>query len=337
MQKILPPQKRLAFFNHIYEMVSAGITIFDAIKNFETKDKALKKATREVGIALVSGRGFCDAIQNTGLADSLAMSVLRSGEKSGLIEDALGEIKKYLEKNVQLRGEVFAALAAPSFNILAALCATFYMSMSVMPKISSSLRSLGDLPELSETIFDIADKMAANWQFIIGGMVLVVVACGVTFHRKPAFLYKTPVIGDVLKYQFLSILFNALAVSHRAGSPIIDCLVETRKALTGYTKDRVAAVVRDMQRGAHIDIAIGKDPVLFPKDVVSMVKTARMSGNYERLLGGIAIMCQDRSLKTAKKTASIINPVVIMLVGGLVAVMAISIYYPIATLNVGIS
>lgn len=336
MRKILPAQKRLAFFNHVYEMVSAGVTVSDAVRNFDTKDKALKGAVRKVRTALASGSGFCDALQGTGLADNLAMSVLRSGERSGLIGDALGEIRKFLEKSVQLRGEVFAALAAPGFNILAALCAAFYMSMNVMPKISASLRSLGDLPALSETIFGVANAMAANRQLIIGGMVLALVACGAAFYRKPPFLYKTPVIGDVLKYQFLSMLFNALAVSHRAGSPTIDCLVETRKALTGYTRERMTAIVRDMQRGAHIDMALGKDPVLFPKDVVSMVKTARMSGNYERLFSGIAAMCQDRSLKTAKRTASIVNPIVIMLVGGLVAVMAISIYYPIATLNVGI-
>lgn len=336
MQKLLPAQKRLAFFNHVYEMVSAGVTVFDAVRNFDTRDKALKEAVRKVRTGLASGFGFCDALQRTGLADNLAMSVLRSGERSGLIEDALGEIKKFLEKSVQLQKEVFSALASPCFNILAAMCASFYMSMSVMPKVAGSLRSLGDLPALSETIFDVADKMAANWQLIIGAMALSLVACGVAFYRKPPFLYRMPVIGDVLKYQFLSMLFNALAVSHRAGSPTIDCLVETRKALTGYTRDRMTAIVRDMQRGAHIDMALGKDPVLFPRDIVSIVKTARMSGSYERLLGGIAAMCQDRGLKTAKRTASIINPIVIMLVGGLVAVMAISIYYPIATLNVGI-
>jgi type II secretory pathway component PulF len=332
-KSVLPAPKRLLFFNHLLEMVHSGITVIEAIRNFETSDKALKSAANKVGNALTTGRGFYESLQGTGLIDGLTGSVLRSGERSGLLDEALEEVVTSLENQVQFQQQLKEALTMPCFNIVAATIAVLYLSMSVIPKVGNSLRSLGDLPEVSQMIFDTADTLASNWYVVVGGLVAVVVGIILAFRRKPAFMYRIPVIGDIFRYQLLAVVFNNLAVGYKSGTPIIECLAEMERILSGYGKERLRLVIRDMRRGSHLDIAMGKSPDLFPRDIISMVKTARISGNYDRLLNGVSKLCRNRAFSTAKKLGSMISPIVIMAVALVVAAMALAIYYPIADIG----
>lgn len=337
MQKVLRQKDRMEFFRHVHEMVDSGLTTVDAVNNFTPESKDLKKAIGRVSMAMRKGVGFSEALTVAGLAAPLEKATLAAGERSGNLEAALSMIVRDLEENVEFMSNLKQSLTMPLMNVCAALGAVFYLALSVLPKVGNAFKDFGGLPPLSLKIFAAAELFGKYWYVPLIAMAGTVGALVYVWKTKPPFLYTLPVVGRVLNYFFLSVLFGGLSMSQRAGFSILDGLSEIEPSLVGFTKLKVRDIIKEMRRGAHLDMALGRIPAMFPRDIVGMVRTARVSGNYDRIIPSVAKLCRSRSYQLAKKIATMAEPAVIVIVACAVLVLALSIYYPIATVGTDFS
>lgn len=332
-ERKLTEKDRIAFFRHLNEMTRAGITIMDAITNFESGSPALKKAVARVSSDMRRGSGVSDAIKGTGLLNALCQATLAAGERAGSLDQTFDIIVSDMEEREQFIGELKSSLAMPAINLVAALGAAFYLALSVLPKVGSSFKNFGGLPDISLRIFSAAELFAQHWYVAPLTGAAVGVAIWRIWRSQPPFLFSVPLIGSILKYFFLSVLFGGLTMAQKAGFSTLESFVQMEGTLTGHARAKIKEVIRGMKQGQHLDVVLARDTKFFPKDIVGMVRTARISGSYERIVPSISKICRKRSFSTAKKIATYAEPATLMMVGAVVLVLALAVYFPIATVG----
>jgi type IV pilus assembly protein PilC len=320
-------------------MVASGMTLLRAFYVLEDQieNKLLKDTVSRVREDIEGGLSFSDALaKHQKIFSPLYVAMVRAGEAGGVLEQSLERIADQLEKDDALRRQVKAAMAYPSVVLIFALCVLLGLIAFIVPVFVNVFKDFGgDLPMITKMTVKASQLVTGQWYLLIAGTVGTVV--GFRKWRKSArgrpqwdrvrlrFPFK---IGQTVQKIALARWSRTFSALYSAGVPIIKTIEVTgQTAGNAVIEDAMAKVVDSVKAGGSISGPLRDVPV-FPPMVAQMIAVGEETGNLDTMLTKVADFYEDEVAAAIKALTSILEPIMIVLVGGIVGFIVIAMYMP---------
>jgi type IV pilus assembly protein PilC len=320
-------------------MVSSGMTILRALYVLEaqTESKKLKEAFASVRRDVEAGLQLSDALaRHPKVFNALYVSMVRAGETGGVLDECLLRVADQLEKDASLRRQVRAATVYPILVISFALIVLLALVAFLIPVFEGVFKTFGGkLPALSQFMVDFSHLVDDQWYILII-VVAVLIFSFISFKRSKwgrrhwdAFKLRVPLkIGDVVQKVAIARWSRTFSSLVSAGVPIMQAIEITGKT-AGNTviEESMTAVIASVKAGGTISEPL-KHAKVFPSMVAAMVGVGEETGALDVMLGKVADFYDDEVAAAVKAMTSILEPAMILLVGGIVGIIVISMYLP---------
>ncbi|MDD3486924.1 MAG: type II secretion system F family protein [Candidatus Moranbacteria bacterium] len=329
---------KMMFARHLGVMLSSGLSIpraLDVISN-QTKSKKFKDILLQISEDVKTGNTLADGLAKSGVFDDLSVNMVRVGEVSGNLENVLKLLADQLEKEHNLISKVRGAMYYPSVILVVMVGIGIAMMTYVVPQLTSVFSDVdASLPASTQFIINTSNFMAAHKLLVFGLAILTVFLLVVFFKTKTgkravSFMsIKIPVVKNIViqvnNARFARI-FSSLIQS---GVPVVESLKIISETLTNrYYQEAFRAVSNDVQKGKTIHEELAIFPKLFPTLMVQMVEVGEETGKTADVLLDLARFYEEEIDRVTKNLSSIIEPVLMVIIGSAVGFFAISMITP---------
>src|SRR5215210_922461 len=320
-------------------MVSSGMTILRALYVLEaqTESKLLTETIVKVRKDVEAGLPLSDALErHPKVFSPLFVAMVRAGETGGLLEDSLIRIADQLEKEDSLRRQIKSAMVYPGVVLTFALSVLIGLVTFLVPVFVGVFDQFGgELPTITKFTVFLSDSIKGFWWAWIAGSAGAVYAFRKwksTYRGRgqwDAFRLKIPMkIGDIVQKVALARWSRTLSALVSAGVPLLAALDITAKtAGNRVVENAMADVIESVKRGGTIAEPL-KASSVFPGMVSHMVGVGEETGAMDAMLSKIADFYEDQVAAAVKSLTSILEPVMLVVVGGIVGFIVISMYMP---------
>jgi len=274
------------------------------------------------------------------LFSPLYVSMISAGESSGALEEVLARIADILEKRVQLVDKVKAAITYPVMMACVATGVVIFLLSYVVPGITRLFVEMNrELPWPTKFLIALSDFTRAYFVVMIGILCAGVIASAVLYKnpeyktRLDRLILRVPLFGPLLFRLELARLTRTLGALMKSGLPVITAMEITQRVIQNSLIAQAMGNIKDsVQKGDNVADAV-RTTGLFPPVVYHLIATGQMSGNIEDGLIEIAEM-YDGEVQTAVRTlTSLLEPIILLVMGGVVAFIVMAILLPIFEIN----
>ena len=321
-------------------MVSSGMTILRALYVLEeqTENPKLCAVLVEVRKDVEAGLPLSDALErHPKTFNPLFVAMTRAGETGGMLEDSLLRIADQLEKEGSLRRQVKSAMAYPIVIFVFAAAVMLGMVAFIVPVFAGVFEELGgaELPKMTQFTMVISDVVTGYWYLLILGTVGFAFAF-TKWKKTPKgraiwqrFLLRIPFkIGDIFQKVALARWSRTFSALMGAGVPLLQAIEITKQTAGNIVvEEAMDAVTTSVKAGGTIAAPLMESPV-FPSMVGHMVKVGEETGALTTMLSKIGDFYEDQVAASVKALTSILEPVMIVFVGGIVGFIVIAMYLP---------
>ncbi len=344
------PMRELSIFSRQFAtLVASGMPMLRALSTLEaqTEDVEIKEAIDSVRRDVEAGASLAQAMERKPrVFDRLFRAMVRSGEQSGRLEEALDRMATHIEKIDTLRREVKSALMYPALILTAALGAVIGIVAFVVPvfvgvfeEISEENNEEVHLPVMTQITVDVSHAVTGYWFITFPAIALLIYAGfrwrGTEQGRAATDRLKLRIpmkIGDVIQKIALARWSRTFSGSVSAGVPILQAI-----QITGETSGNIVVeeamedVYQSVKRGGTVAAPISQHAI-FPPMVSNMVAVGEETGQLEDMLTKIADFYEAEVDAKVKALTSLIEPVLILFIGGVVGFIVISMYLPVLSI-----
>ncbi len=320
-------------------MVTSGMTILRSLYVLEnqTKSKLLCSTFTEVRHDVEAGLLLSDALErHPKVFSGLYVAMVRAGETGGVLEQALLRTADQLEKDASLRRQIRSAMIYPTLVITFALTVMLALVAFLIPVFEKVFKEFhGKLPGLSQFMVGFSHLLTQRWYVLIF-FVVAIVGGFLSFKKSKwgrphwdAFKLRIPMkIGDVVQKVCIARWSRTFSALTSAGVPIIQAIEITGKTAGNAVIERAMDdVITSVKSGGSIAEPLRKSSA-FPIMVPHMIGVGEETGALDAMLGKVADFYEDEVETAVKALTSIMEPAMIILVGGIVGVIVISMYLP---------
>jgi type II secretory pathway component PulF len=333
--------EKFFFTKNLAIMLKSGIPISSVVETLveQAKSGTFKKILNQVKADVSRGRSLENSLnQFPKVFDEFYLSLIRVGEESGTLEESLVYLIEQMEKEKDLRQKVQGAMLYPSIVLAATGVIGLVLAFFILPQIIGLFESLNvELPFTTVVLISVA-KILRDWGLIIiPGAVVLFIALTAFIQTKPVkplwhrFILRLPIFGNLLQNISLATLCRNLGIMLRSGLTITSALetsAQVERNLT-YRRD-LKKVSEEVRRGKSIaDVLLTEKFKEFPLFAVRMIGVGEKSGNLEDNLAYLGDYFEDEVDTMTKNLATSLEPILLILIGGVVAFVAISIISPI--------
>jgi type IV pilus assembly protein PilC len=320
-------------------MITSGMAILRALQVLEnqTKSKLLKDTLASVRGDVEAGLLFSDALErHPKVFNPLFVAMVRAGEAGGVLDASLRRTADQLEKDASLRRQIRAATIYPSLVISFALIVLIALVAFLIPVFQGVFKQFGGhLPALTQVMVGLSGLIRHQWYIVIivvGGLAFAFLRWKRSKRGRPqwdAFKLRIPMkIGDVVQKVAIARWSRTLSSLTAAGVPILQALDITGTTAGNAVLERaMGEVITSVKSGGTISAPLSKAKV-FPPMVAHMVGVGEETGALDAMLSKIAEFYEDEVEAAVKALTSILEPAMIIFVGGIVGVIVISMYLP---------
>ncbi|MGE3760423.1 MAG: type II secretion system F family protein [Pseudobdellovibrionaceae bacterium] len=320
-------------------LVGAGVPIVQSLE-------AMSRGARSVGMTNVltsvcsdveRGRRLAEAMAaKPAVFDRLYVNLIRAGEEGGVLEVVLNRLAVYIETSVKLRGKVKGALFYPVAIIIVAIVVIAFIMVFVVPKMSAMFTQSGQqLPALTTMVINTSNFFQHYWYIMIATLIAIPMAIKMYYDtdngRKvlDAIFIEVPVFGDLIKKSAIARFSRTLSTLLSSGVRIIDAL-EISSATTGnWMIEKALLDTKDaVSRGKTLAEPLAKVSY-FPNMVTQMISIGEQTGNIDQMLSKVADFYEDEVSNATDAMTSLLEPILMVVLGGIIAVIVIAMYLPI--------
>jgi type IV pilus assembly protein PilC len=327
------------FARQFATMIQSGLAVLRALYVLEeqTENPRFKKIIASLRSDVESGMSLSDAMERYPVAfDRLYIAMVRSGEVGGSLDASLGRLANQLEKDDSIRRTVKAAMAYPTLIAAFAILVMIGMLLFIIPIFSNMYKDLGgQLPFLTRIMMGVSDGMKRFWYIIFPLLILMVYGLRRlkrtdrgrrTWDRVKL---KLPMkLGTVIQKIAVARFSRTMATLTSSGVPILQAIEITgRTSGNSVIEDAMLGVKESVRSGESIAKPLSRVKV-FPPMVTHMISIGEETGALDTMLNKIADFYEDEVDSTVKSLTSIIEPIMMLFVGGLVGAVVISMYLP---------
>ena len=338
--KAVTPKDIAIFSRQIATMMKSGVPIVMALEIIGNgnKNPKMKKLVDDVRLDIEGGSSIYEAMSKHPVQfDELYRNLVRAGESSGALETVLETIADYKENIEAIKGKIKKAMFYPIAIIAVAILVCGILMVYVVPIFKEQFASFGaDLPAFTALVFGFSDLLVKWWWAV----VLVLLAASTAFmymfkrslklqHTVDRLLLKVPVIGQVLQNSAIARFARTLAVTFKAGVPLVEAMESVAGATGNMVYQNAVEQMRDdVAVGYQLNVAM-KQVGVFPHMVVQMTSIGEEAGALDTMLFKVAEFYEQEVNNAVDAITSLIEPFIMVIIGGLVGSIVIAMYLPI--------
>ena len=343
---ILEPFKKVkltdlvVFTRQFATMINAGLPIVRSlyILSEQTDNKKLKETLDDVRKDVEAGLAISEALEkHPKVFNKLYTEMVRAGEIGGILDEVLLRIAAQLEKDQDLRRKIKSAMTYPIVVLVLAILAASFMLIFIVPIFAKMFEDLGGtLPLPTRISMGLSEILTSIWGVFIYGALIAGVMFFLRWRKTesgrkivdPAMLKIPAKIGDIIQKAALARFARTLGTLSAAGVPILQSLEVTANSSGNYVIEKALLQSREAVReGIPIYQPLEEEPV-FPPMVTRMIAVGEETGDIDGMLTKIAEFYESEVDAAVKSLTSIIEPLMIVVVGGIVGGIIISMYLP---------
>ena len=339
LPKRIKAQELTIMTRQLATMISSGMTLLRAFYVLEEQieNDKLRNVVADVREDIESGLSFSDALgKHEKVFGPLYVAMVRAGEAGGVLEESLARVADQLEKDDALRRQVKSAMAYPTVVLVFAMCVLLGMIAFIVPVFVGIFKDFGgELPMITKFTVGLSKVVTGQWYLLVGGTVGLFV--GFKKWRKSAWgrpqwdrvrLRIPAKIGATVQKIALARWSRTFSALYSAGVPIMQAIEVTgQTAGNAVVEDAMASVIESVKSGGSIAAPL-KDAPIFPAMVAQMIAVGEETGNLDAMLSKVADFYEDEVAAAIKALTSILEPIMIVLVGGIVGFIVIAMYMP---------
>jgi len=334
------PQDVAIFSRQIATMMASGVPMvqsFDIIADGQ-KNPRFRNMLTDVKQGIEGGQSLHEALGRYPVQfDELYRNLVRAGESAGVLDTVLDTVATYKERTEAIKKKIKKALFYPIMVLCVALLVSMIMLLFVVPVFAKTFQDAGAaLPAPTQVVVSASKFMQSYWWVVIGVIIGSVVALVMAKRRSVKFAHfldrvtlKLPVMGNILRQSAIARFARTLGVTFHAGVPLVEAL----DAVSGATG---SVVYGDAVKQMRDDIAVGhqlqlamRQTGLFPNMVVQMTGIGEESGALDDMLFKVAEFYEQEVSNAVDTLATLLEPLIMVILGVLVGGMVVSLYLPI--------
>lgn len=335
--------KVLTIFSRQFALlVSAGLTLARALSTMEEQAEFphFRDILADLRRRVQSGETLFVAMSHHKRAFSpFYRSMVKAGETGGVLEEVLDRMAVFFEKELKLRHKIKAAMAYPIFVLVAAMTITMGILIFIVPQFAQFFEEISEgkaeMPALTQFLLDASDFMLMNFWWVVPGPLLLLV--GFFKFRQSRWghilldrlILHLPLFGKLSRMVGVSRFSRTLGTLIQSGVTLMDSLAVTRTTADNYVLEQGVDYIRDRVReGEPISLPMKRSRI-FPPMVYNMVAVGEEAGNLELMLHKVADFYDEEIDALVEQLASMIEPIMIMVIGIIVGVIVVGLYLPI--------
>lgn len=336
----LPSLKELAVFSKQFSlMIENGVPLLQSLNLLKSQQRrqVFAEIIDQIAKAVEKGASLSDAMEpHAGIFDSLYVSLVRAGEASGRLDVIFRQLVVYIEKAVKIRAQVKSAMNYPVIIVVVAVAVVSLLLTFVVPTFAKQFQENGQkLPQLTQFVIDMSDFMMGNIGGILGGMIAFVL--GIRFYIKrpegrrvfDTYILKAPLIGEILTKIAIGRFCGTMSTMLSSGVAILEALTICAAAAGNKRIEEMVIKIRDAISEGQTFAAPLEESGIFPKMVSSMVAVGEATGTLDVTLAKITDIYDDEVETSINAMTAMIEPLMIVVIGGLVGFIVIAMYLPV--------
>jgi type IV pilus assembly protein PilC len=332
-------RERALFASKMAALVDAGVPIVRGLNLMATQQKhpLFKRALTSVSQAVSQGDSLGAAIRRwPKVFDKLTIAMIEAGEVGGVLDDTLRRLAKLLEDNAKLQNQIKGAMGYPVAVLVIAILVFLGMTIFLIPTFAEIFDSLGaELPAFTQMMVNLSATLRSSFSlYLVGGLITAswlffrFYATPLGRRRVDALVLKLPLFGDLLQKTATAQFCRTFSSLAKAGVPILLSLEIVRETTSNsIIADAIDASRRDILEGVPLSIAIASKNV-FPEMAVGMMTIGEETGELDAMLTKVADFYEDEVSAALKALTSMLEPAMIVFVGGIVASILLAMYLP---------
>lgn len=342
--KPIKPADIAVFTRQLATMLKAGVPL---VQSFEIVEEGIEKPrmaelVKTIKNDVASGNGLAPSLEkHPRQFDELFCSLVGSGEDSGTLEIMLDRVATYKEKTEQLKAKIKKAMTYPIAVVCVALIVCAILLIKVVPVFANTFENFGsELPAFTQFVMNISDFVIAWWFVMMVGIAAIIFATREAKLRSVKFsefidrmALRTPVVGGIVHDGVIARFSRTLATTFAAGVPLVEALNSTAGAAGNSVYSKAIRRIRDdVTTGSTLYNSI-KSTGLFPNMLLQMVSIGEESGSLDEMLDKVATHYEEAVDNAVDSLSSLMEPIIMSVLGVLVGGLMIAMYLPIFMLG----
>lgn len=332
------------FTRQLATMMKAGVPLlqsFDIVAKGHS-NPSVSKLIQDLRADVETGTSLNQAFRKFPLYfDALFCNLVGAGEQAGILEELLTRLAVYKEKTIAIKGKIKSALFYPISILVVAFVVTAVIMIWVVPAFKTVFASFGaNLPAPTLIVMGISDFFVKWWWLIFGGIGSALYFFFQSWKRSEkvqramdTILLKAPIFGAVIKKATIARWTRTLATMFAAGVPLVESLDSVGGASGNFIYlDATRKIQTEVSTGTSLTVAMQNSNV-FPSMVTQMVSIGEESGALDQMLGKVADFYEDEVDEAVESLSSLMEPMIMVILGVLIGGLVIAMYLPIFKLG----
>lgn len=334
------------FTRQLATMIDAGVPLVRSLATLQnqTESPVFKKHLIEVSKDIEGGMAFADALaKHPTVFSTIYINMVRAGEAGGILDDILKKLAVQQEKDASIKAKFKSAMTYPTVLITITFTVFIALMTFVVPKIGKIIVDLGaegsKVPPLTQAMLNISHFMTSQWYILLGGILIITFSLR-AYLKKPAgkrmrdrLLLKIPVLKVVIVKVAVARFSRIFASLMTAGVSVIEAIEITAKAIGNtLVEDELLAAAKEVANGTPLSVPLSQSKI-FPPIVSQMLAVGEETGRIGDILVKVADFYEEEVDATVESLSSILEPIMIVIMGAMVGLIAASVIGPISGLS----
>ena len=333
------PQLQVAVFSQqLVSLLDAGLSLVEALEALAQKESnsATQQIIQRILLRLYEGQTLATAIaEHPATFPDLYVAAVRASEKSGALREALTRYIAYQQQADTLRKTLVNACIYPAVLLVAGLLVTLFLLGYVVPRFSSIYEDVGtDLPFASRLLLQWGQLLDAHVGLVVTALVAALVGAGYALSRPAlratvgAWIARIPAVGRQLHVYQLARLYRTAGMLIRGGIPAVSALRMSAGVVRASSRTAYAAATRAVTEGQSLGEAMERHGLTTPV-AARMLRVGERSGNMGEMMERIADFCDEELARWVAVVTRLIEPILMIVIGLIIGVIVVLMYFPI--------
>lgn len=339
----IPLAEKLMFVRNLRVMVASGVALPKAldILSQQVRSGMFKKAVIDMKESVVRGKALSQTLEeHSEIFSELFSNMVKVGEESGTLESVLNQLALQLEKEHELKAQITGALLYPAVVVLAMAGIGVLMLVVVVPKLAQTFKDLGvQLPFTTRLVITTGTFLSQRWYVAFPALFVLV---GIFFRLLKTkrgkrvldtFLLKAPLLSDLVRKTNSATTLRTLSSLIASGVPIVRALEITSRVVgNSFFREALEACSKEVSKGAKVSESLDKQNHAYPPLVIQMMSVGEETGESSEVLAKLAEFYEEEVTQITKNLASVVEPLLMLVIGAAVGFFAISMISPMYSL-----
>ncbi len=332
-------KEKMFFTRNLQVMITAGLSLPRALALLasQSRNKKFQRALLNIGEEIAKGKRFSEAsAKYSDIFSELFQNMVKVGEETGTLEDVLKVLSRQMEKENELKSKIKGAMLYPAVIVAAMIGIGILMLVMVVPKLAETFEALGtELPPTTQLVIGLGTFLVEKWYLVILILIFLIFILLRAMKTKKgkkaidALLLKIPIASSIIKKTNSASTVRTLSSLITSGVPIVRSLEIVSGTLGNiYFKEAINEAAKKVRKGEKLSDALKPYQNIYSVTVIQMIAVGEETGETSSILSKLADFFEEEVGRDTENLSSVIEPVIMIIIGAAVGFFAISMIQP---------